>query len=204
MPPRGIVLATHNAGKVAELTEILKRAGVSVSVLSLRDFPGVPPVEETGESFEENAIIKARHVCLHTGLISIADDSGLEVDALGGLPGVRSARFAGPHATDEENNLKLLSLLQGVPLEKRKARFVAAVALCTPSGHIDVVRGTCEGLIITELRGSGGFGYDPLFLVPETGLTFAEMDVATKNRISHRGKALRAIRPRLLRVLSDT
>ncbi len=196
---RKIVIATRNAGKVKEIRDIL--ADLDVTVLSLSDFPGVESPEETGSTFEENAVIKAKSAASATGMPSLADDSGLEVDALGGLPGVRSARFAGNGAGDEANNRKLLQLLKGVPAERRTARFRCAIAVCSAGGRIETTTGACDGLITFEPRGSCGFGYDPLFLVPELGRTFAEIGVDEKNRLSHRGRALRAARPIIARML---
>ncbi len=184
-----LVLATRNKGKIREMSELLSPVGVEV--LSLDSFPGVPEVEEDGDTFQANAVKKAMSVSLHTGEISLADDSGLEVDYLGGAPGVHSARFAGEGRDDWENNEKLLRLMKNVPPEKRTARFKCVVALATPEGQFYTAEGACEGVIGTEPRGEGGFGYDPLFFVPEYDKTFAELDLETKNRISHRGRALR-------------
>lgn len=184
-----IVLATRNQGKVRELASMLRDTGIQV--VSLDAFPDAPDVEETGETFAQNALLKALSAARHTGLIALADDSGLEVDALDGRPGVYSARFAGPNATDEDNNRKLLALLQGVPPKRRTARFRSAVALADPQGRSRVVHGACEGVLLSEPRGNGGFGYDPLFLVPAYGQTLAELPLEEKNRISHRGQALR-------------
>ncbi len=182
-----LVLATRNRGKVNELAELLSPLGVEV--LSLDNFPGVPEVEEDGDTFKANALKKALTVSLHTGEIALADDSGLEVDYLGGAPGVHSARFAGAGRDDMENNEKLLRLMKNVPPEKRTARFKCVVALTTPGGRTYTTEGACEGIIGSAPRGDGGFGYDPLFVVPEFGRTFAELDMETKNRISHRGRA---------------
>lgn len=182
-----LVLATNNQGKVNELAELLK--DLNVMILSLKDFPDIPEVIEDGETFAENALIKASAVCRATGILTLADDSGLEVDALNGAPGVYSARFAGPQKNDADNNQKLLSLLVEIPEEKRTARFRCSIALMTPEGMEKVFEGTCEGYIGQELRGKQGFGYDPLFYLPEFGKTFAELDLNIKNNISHRGKA---------------
>lgn len=184
-----LVLATHNRGKVRELRELL--SGTGMEVVSLAAYPGVQEVKEDGTTFEENAIKKAREVAQAVGEIALADDSGLEVDYLDGAPGVYSARFAGEQHDDAANNRKLLQLMSGVPPEKRTARFRCVVAIATPGGKTETAEGTCEGLITTEPRGSGGFGYDPLFLVPAYSKTFAELDAAEKNLISHRGRALR-------------
>lgn len=185
-----IVLATRNRKKVDELRALL--ADMPVRVLSLSDFPDLPETPETGVTFAENAEIKAKAAAHATGRIALADDSGLEVDALGGQPGVYSNRFAGPGATDRDKYERVLDLLEGVPDEKRTARFRAAVAISTPDGETVVVEGTCEGRIAHEPRGEGGFGYDPVFFLPELGRTMAELTPDEKNSISHRGKAMRA------------
>ncbi|MBE3586254.1 MAG: XTP/dITP diphosphatase [Thermoanaerobacter sp.] len=183
-----LVLATRNPGKVRELSQLLSPLGYEV--LSLEHFPGVPEVVEDGATFKDNAVKKATAVARHTGQLALADDSGLEVDYLGGAPGVRSARFAGEGHDDRANNEKLLRLLAGVPPEKRTARFRCVVAVATPEGKVLTTEGTCEGIIAEEPRGEGGFGYDPLFYVPSCGKTFAELEPEVKNRISHRGRAL--------------
>jgi XTP/dITP diphosphohydrolase len=174
-------------------------------VLSVRDALGASlDVVEDGETFRDNALIKARAVCRATHMVSLADDSGLEVDALGGRPGVRSARFAHEHATDAENNAKLLLELEAVPDAQRSARFRCVLALVTPSNDTpSTVDGVCEGSIAREPRGSGGFGYDPLFIVAgEGGRTLAELSEEEKNRVSHRGKAMRALRPLLVELVN--
>lgn len=183
-----LVLATHNNGKVKELQELL--AGTGLEVVSLAGYPEVPEVVEDGATFRENAVKKAREVAEAVGEVALADDSGLEVDVLNGAPGVYSARFAGEQHDDAANNQKLLHLLAGVPRDKRTARFRCVVAIAVPGGKTETAEGTCEGIITTVPRGEGGFGYDPLFLVPEYDKTFAELDPAEKNRISHRGRAL--------------
>jgi XTP/dITP diphosphohydrolase len=182
-----LVLATRNRGKVKELAGLL--SSLPVEVLSLDDFPEMPEVEEDGVTFKANAMKKALAVSLHTGEIALADDSGLEVDCLGGAPGVHSARFAGDGRDDRENNEKLLRLMKNVPPEKRTARFKCVVALATPDGRMFTAEGDCEGVIGSSPKGGGGFGYDPLFVVPEFSKTFAELDLKTKNNISHRGRA---------------
>lgn len=183
-----IVLATNNSGKVKEINELLEPHGIKA--VSMAEFPGLGEIEEDGSTFRENAIIKASAVCEHTGLMALADDSGLEVDYLDGAPGIRSARFAGEEKNDEANNKKLLNLLAGVPSEKRTARFRCVIAIAVPGGWVYTADGACEGVISNEPRGAGGFGYDPLFYLPEYGRTFAELDLETKNKISHRGRAL--------------
>lgn len=183
-----LVLATRNAGKVKELQELLTGAGVEV--VSMADFPDVPEVVEDGDTFQANAIKKARQVAEAVGEVTLSDDSGLEVDYLDGAPGVISARFAGAQHDDEANNRKLLELLAGVPWDKRTARFRCVVAIAVPGAKTETMSGTCEGIITTEPKGDQGFGYDPLFFVPEYEKTFAELDANEKNLISHRGKAL--------------
>ena len=187
-----IVLASGNAGKLREFQQLL--SGCGFEVIPQSDFK-VTNAEETGTTFVENAIIKARHACQQTGLPAIADDSGIEVDALNGRPGVYSARYAGEHANDEKNNEKLLTELKNIPTEKRTARYHAVLAYMR---HADdptpiLCHGTWEGIILTELRGENGFGYDPLFFVPSHNCTSAELDKAEKNRISHRGKAMQQL-----------
>lgn len=196
-----LVLATRNEGKVKEIREAL--SGLEVDLLTLLDFPEVPEVHEDGATFSENAKKKALTVAKFTGLPALADDSGLEVDALGGMPGVRSARFAGEGADDDANNRKLLELLKGLPPERRTARFRCVLALAFPDGEVYTVEGTCEGLIAEEPAGDGGFGYDPLFLIPEEGRTFAQMTREEKNSLSHRGRALRKLREVLSRILTE-
>lgn len=184
------LIATHNMKKRDELQRILSPLGVHVLTA---DEAGVDltDVEETGTTFEENALLKARSGCKEGKMPCIADDSGLCVDALDGAPGVYSARFAGEHGNDDKNNKKLLSLLSDVPSEKRTARFVSTVACVFPDGRELVVRGECEGKIGYEKRGENGFGYDPLFYVGEC--TFAEFTPEEKDAVSHRGNALRAL-----------
>ncbi len=194
-----LVIATQNPGKLEEIRQVL---GPDISMKSLADYPDLPDIVEDGDTFEANAILKARTVARYTGCPALADDSGLEVDALGGDPGVRSARFAGENATDAENNAKLLRRLGKTPKEKRTARFRCVIAVTTPDGAVRTAEGQCEGRILKAPRGDGGFGYDPLFLVPALSFTFAELPPGGKNRISHRGQALRAARPLILDVLS--
>ena len=191
MSQRILIIASANIGKLREVRALLEGMDVQVLPAPAEALAGV---EETGKTFAENALIKARAVAERTGHISLADDSGLEVDALHGAPGVYSSRFAG---NDEARNRKLLSLLKGVPDEKRTARFRCAVAVVTPDGVSEIHEGTCEGLIARGPRGSNGFGYDPVFLVPDLGRTFAEISSEEKNALSHRGKALRAAREAL-------
>jgi len=186
------VLATRNEGKVRELRHML--LDLDIEVLSLQSFPGVPEVEEDGRTFFENALKKAKEVARHTSETVLADDSGLEVEFLGGEPGIHSARYSGPTATDESNNRKLLRSLEGVPKEKRGASFRCVLVLCRPDGRTESFEGSWRGEILFEPRGSMGFGYDPLFLDPEQCLTAAELDPEIKNRISHRGMAFAKFR----------
>ncbi|GGI08030.1 RdgB/HAM1 family non-canonical purine NTP pyrophosphatase [Egicoccus halophilus] len=193
---RRLVVATGNAKKLAELQALL--AHLDVAVVPMTDL-GVPSPPEDGDTFEANALLKARACAAATGAPAIADDSGLEVDALGGAPGVHSARYAGVHGDDAANNAKLVAALADVPPRERTARFVAAVALVTPDGTEHVVRGTMEGRVVEEARGANGFGYDPHFVSDPAGdgRTNAELSPEEKNTISHRGAALRAILPRV-------
>ncbi len=177
---------------MGELRALL--ADMDVNVLSLGDFPDIPGIEETGATFAENARIKAEEVSRITGMLVVADDSGLEVDALGGEPGVRSNRFGGPGAADRDKYLRILELLEGVPDERRTARFRAAVAVAAPGRETVIVEGSCEGVIAREPAGGGGFGYDPVFFIPEAGQTMAEVPSDIKNRISHRAKAMQKAR----------
>ncbi|GAB7081238.1 XTP/dITP diphosphatase [Megalodesulfovibrio paquesii] len=193
-----LVLATRNQGKVAELQTLLANADDHLTVLGLADYPDMPEVEETGDTFTDNALLKARAVAAHTGCFALADDSGLMVDALGGEPGVHSARYAAPFppgatAKDKDrlNNEKLLAALTDVPDLSRSARFVCVIALASPAGATDTAQGSWTGRIGHEPRGDNGFGYDPLFLDPETGCTAAELSPEEKNARSHRGQALR-------------
>lgn len=194
--PDRIVLATGNAGKLAELQAML--APMGIEVLAQSEF-NVPEAEETGLSFVENALIKARNAAIHTGLPAIADDSGLEVAALDGAPGIYSARYAGPSATDDENNQELLTNLAGLSAGERLARFVCTVVfLRHPQDPTPIIcEGFWEGRILDAPRGSGGFGYDPLFLIPERNQTSAELPREVKNEISHRGRAMRLLKGRL-------
>ncbi len=190
-----LVLATRNPGKIRELKALLD--DLDLQVKSLSDFPDAPEVIETGTTFFENAFQKAREIAMATGHLAMADDSGLEVDALDGAPGVYSARYAGPKATDEENIKKLLEELKDVPLERRTARFRCVIVVYHPSGHWFKAEGTWEGLIALEPRGEGGFGYDPVFLIPELGKTAAEIPQEFKNKLSHRAKALAEMKYKL-------
>ncbi|HVE75369.1 MAG TPA: XTP/dITP diphosphatase [Actinomycetota bacterium] len=195
-----IVVSSRNKAKVAEVIEIL--SNLPVKLLTTEDVGDWGEIDEPGETFLENALIKARAVAAITGKPSLADDSGLEVDALGGQPGVHSARFAGPHATDEENNAKLMKMMEGKPREKRNARYKCVVALVMPDGSEIAGIGSCEGTIGEDPRGSGGFGYDPYFVPLEESRTMAELSPEEKHAISHRGKALRGLADQLSRVLT--
>jgi XTP/dITP diphosphohydrolase len=192
-----LVLATHNPGKLAELRSLF--ASLPVEVVPIREVvPSYGPPVEDGATFEENALKKARAAAEATQLVAIADDSGLEVDALGGRPGVRSARFAREGATDAENNAMLLSALEEVEDASRTARFRCVIALVDPFSEglkPVVVEGRCDGVIARSARGESGFGYDPLFLVEGGARTFAELDEDEKNTMSHRGQAARALLP---------
>jgi XTP/dITP diphosphohydrolase len=190
------VIATENKHKLEEIGAILK--DFNLEVLSIKDV-GLEGLEvtEDGSTFEENALIKAKAVMKKTGKLSIADDSGLEVDVLNNQPGIYSARFAGENATDDENNEKLLKLLEGVPLHNRTARFVCCIATVFPNGDTITVRGECPGIIGLEPRGKGGFGYDSLFIAEGYNKTFAEIGEKEKNEISHRAVALEKLKKRL-------
>ncbi|QIA27989.1 XTP/dITP diphosphatase [Thermaerobacter sp. PB12/4term] len=201
--PARLVLATHNPGKVRELEELLEAAGLPIQVLTLDQVGPVHLPEETGSTFLENARLKAEAVARQAGLPALADDSGLCVDALGGRPGVHSARFAGPGASDAANNARLLAELAGVPAARRTARFRCVVVLALPGGRWTWAEGEAPGRILEAPRGQGGFGYDPLFYSDELGMTFAEAGTGAKNRVSHRSRALRALLPALRAWLVD-
>lgn len=182
-----LVLASKNQHKLVEMQTILGQLGLEVV---LEQDVGVDvDVEETGTTFLENALLKAKAVCAASGMAAIADDSGLVVDALDGAPGVYSARYGGKHS-DAERTALLLENMAQVPEEKRTARFVSAIACALPDGRVVTAQGSCEGVILFETRGNNGFGYDPVFYVPQLGKTFAEADSSEKNALSHRGKAL--------------
>lgn len=191
-----IVLATKNPSKTEEIRSLAK--GLPIEIVSLDTFPAIEMGPEDGSTFRENALKKARYAAEKTGLAALADDSGLEVDALDKRPGIHSARYAGPGATDEENNIKLLRELRGVPPEERTARFKCVIALVEGPGKEFTFEGTTEGLIGPGPKGTRGFGYDPLFVVPEAGSTMAELDPVEKNRISHRGRAMEKLKKWLL------
>ncbi len=183
-----LVLATNNRHKIREITAML--AGLDVEVITKDSYPDFPDVDETGATLEENAILKAEAIFKYTGLPSLADDSGLEVDALNGEPGVNSARYAGPGCTFADNNRKLLKALDGVPNNDRTARFRCVIAFCTGENKTTLAEGRVDGRITSSIRGQEGFGYDPVFEIPDLGITFAEMPAEQKNGMSHRGRAL--------------
>lgn len=186
-----VVLATRNPGKIREFSDLL--SGFGLQVKGLGDYPEIGEIPETGETFLDNARIKAHTVAEATGLIAVADDSGLEVDALGGAPGVYSARYAGEDGDDEANNDKLLAELQGVPEEKRTARFTCCMVAAAPGGKEISAQRSWEGRIGFERAGDNGFGYDPLFQVPDKGCSSAQLAPEDKNARSHRGHAVKAL-----------
>jgi XTP/dITP diphosphohydrolase len=192
-----LVIATKNRGKSAEIKDFLK--DFPIDVKDLNDFGPIPQPVEDGQTFEENAYKKASFTAKCLGLPALADDSGLVVEALEGAPGVYSARYAGPNATDAENNAKLLQTLSGV--DNRKARFSCVLSLAVPTGSALTYEAVCEGLLLDSPRGENGFGYDPLFLYPSAGKTFAEMSLQEKLQVSHRGRALMQLRKEFDKVL---
>jgi XTP/dITP diphosphohydrolase len=196
-----IVLATKNRGKVREIKDLLR--DMKIEIRSLLDFPEIPPIEETGENYRENAGLKASLLASRTGRIALADDSGLEVDALDGKPGKHSARFIDEKFSDEERNRALLELLKGIPPSERTARFRCVIAIAKPKGDIVFCEGVCEGVISEVMKGEKGFGYDPVFYVPKFRKTFAEMDMLLKNKLSHRGIALKKAKKVLAKLLQE-
>jgi len=188
---KGILIGTTNAGKLAEFRMVLEASGIAC--VGLSRFSNAPDCPETGRTFRENAMQKALFFHGFTGLPTVAEDSGLEIEALGGAPGVYSARFAGERAGDRENIRKVLALLKTFPPEQRGARFVCVMAVVARGKVVKTIRRTCRGMILTSPGGEGGFGYDPIFYYPPAGKTFARMERTEKNRVSHRGKALRAL-----------
>lgn len=195
MTSQRLVLATRNLAKLAELRRILEAGQIAVDVADLGEYPGMPEVAETGLTFAENALLKARAVAAFTGLPAVADDSGLCVDALNGMPGVLSARWSGKHGDDEANLWLVLNQISDVPAGRRGAHFTCAAALVLPSGAEQVTEGVLEGALTQEPRGSNGFGYDPIFVPAGGELTTAQLSAAEKDKISHRGRALRALAP---------
>jgi XTP/dITP diphosphohydrolase len=198
-----LLLATRNAGKLAELQRLLADAVPGVSVVGLRDVPDYPEAPESGATFEENALLKAREAVRYTGLPAVADDSGITVDALNGMPGVLSARWSGRHGDDDANTALLLGQLADVPDERRGAAFVCAAALVTPDGAEEVLERRWRGRVIHEKRGTHGFGYDPVFVPDGLEQTSAELEPAEKDARSHRGQAFAALVPVIARVLGS-
>lgn len=201
-----LILATRNQNKIEEIKKILfENNGLSqkIEIFTLKDFPNVPEVEETGTTMQENAVLKAKAVYSATGIPALADDSGLEVDALNGEPGVMSARFAGPGCTYNDNNVKLLGLLKGIPEEKRGATFRCVVALALSQEDVRIVEGTVRGRITNKEIGENGFGYDPIFYHPESGKTFAKLTQEEKNKIGHRGIAFRKAKALISQLIAE-
>jgi XTP/dITP diphosphohydrolase len=196
-----IVLATRNQHKKQELIALLR--GLDITIRTLDDFPEAPEVVEDGATCEANAMKKAVEVARYTGLTAVADDTGLEVDALGGRPGVFAARYAGEQATYEDNCRKLLHELQGIPAERRRGRFVTVAAIATPDGKQMSATGVLEGVIAEEPTGSHGFGYDPVFVLPEYGQTLAQLSPEVKNRISHRARAFTQAKTLLEQLMAE-
>ena len=190
-----LVLATRNEGKVGELRRILEAAGVDIELVGSEEFPDLPEVAETGRTFADNALLKATEVCAATGLPAVADDSGLCVDELNGMPGIYSARWSGRHGDDRANLELLLGQLRDVPPQRRAAHFACAAAVALPDGRTAVVEGRLDGRVIDAPRGSGGFGYDPIFLPDGETRTTAEQTPEEKDAISHRGRAMQALVP---------
>ncbi len=190
--PGKVVLATNNAKKLVELRRVVEEAGLDVQVLGLADFPPYPDPVETERTFEGNAFLKAEAAMRATGVAAVADDSGIEVDELNGMPGVRSARWAGPQHDDVDNLNLLIAQLDGVPAERRGARFVCALACVAPDGERHLWRGVMPGRLAEAPRGSNGFGYDPIFVPDGCDVTSAELSPSAKDAISHRGQAVRA------------
>lgn len=198
-----VVLATRNQHKIVELRRILQSAGLAIDLIGTEEFPELPEVAETGTTFAANALVKARDVASRTGLVAIADDSGLSVDALNGMPGILSARWAGRHGDDNANLTLLLAQLADVPAQRRSAAFHCAAAVATPDGDERVVEGVLEGSIVEQPRGENGFGYDPIFTPNGYVLTTAQLTPDEKDAISHRGQAFRALVPVLTDLLGD-
>lgn len=194
-----VIFATGNENKLREIRQILE--GTDVEVVSMKEAGVFTDVEETGETFEENAVLKAKAIAKKSGLLTLSDDSGLEIDALNKEPGIYSSRYMGEDTSYDIKNKNLIDRLEGVPDEKRTARFVCAMAMVRPDGTYEVVRGEMEGRIGYEIAGKNGFGYDPIFFLPEYGCTSAELSPEEKNAISHRGKALRMMKDIIYREL---
>ncbi len=196
-----IVLGTRNLDKIKEIRQILK--DIPVKILTFKDFPPAEEIEETGKTLKENALIKARYWAKKTGRWAISEDTGLEVKYLGGAPGVYSSRFAGEKASYEDNYFKLLKLLEGVPKAKREARFRCVVAIVSPQGEEYTVEGEVKGYISPYPQGKEGFGYDPVFFLPQVGKTFAQISQEEKNRLSHRAKAFEKAKALLKRLMEE-
>ncbi len=189
---RELLIATRNKGKVREIKDLLK--DFKLKITSLDDYPDMPQIEEDGKTFEANAIKKAVTIAMYTKKLTLGEDSGLEVRALGNRPGVYSARFSGPNATDKKNNAKLLRELKSISLKNRQARYRCCAALADGNKIIEVVSGSCPGLITTRSKGKNGFGYDPLFLIPRYNKTFGELPLDVKSKMSHRSRALSKVK----------
>lgn len=198
---RDLVIATRNEKKLRELKRYLR--SVKIDVSSLSQIPGAPRIREDKSTFKGNAVKKAVVISKFTGSLVLADDSGLEVKALGGLPGIKSARFAGPKKLDHDNNLKLLKLLNGIPAGKRSARFVCAIAIADRGRIVKIIEEQCSGRIADSIRGRHGFGYDSVFLIPRYKKTFGELGFKTKDSMSHRSKALKKAREFLRKYISS-
>jgi XTP/dITP diphosphohydrolase len=196
---RKVIVATKNAGKVQDFQHLLSKKGFEV--VSLLDIPNIPDIEETGETFIENATLKAEAISSALNEIVIADDSGLSIDVLGGKPGVFSARYAGVQKSDNDNIHKVLHELEGVPFEERSARFHCALAFSIPGQPTIIVEGTCDGIITNEPAGNNGFGYDPIFFVKDKNKTMAQLSKEEKNEISHRANALEKLRKKIIDLL---
>ncbi len=194
-----LIIATRNKKKKEEILRFLK--GVKIKIWSLADYPNIPKIEEDGATFDENAMKKSTTVAKATGKLTLGEDSGLEVDALDGRPGIYSARFSGEDANDELNNAKLLKMLKGLPLRKRTAQYRCSVAITQPDGTTKVVRGHCRGYIGFERKGKTGFGYDPIFVMPRYSKTFAELGPHIKDKMSHRAMAMKQARRVVMRFI---
>lgn len=189
---RELVVATTNQGKLKEIRQLL--ADMDIKITSLADYPGAPEVVEDGKTFAQNAIKKAATIALYTKKLTLGEDSGIQIKVLGNRPGIYSARYSGPNANDKKNNAKMLRELKDVPMDRRQARYRCFAALVDGRRIVDVVNGSCGGLITTRARGSNGFGYDPYFLIPRYNRTFGELPPEVKAKISHRARALKKVR----------
>jgi XTP/dITP diphosphohydrolase len=197
-----LLVATTNLGKLREIKGLLN--DLDIKITSLADYPDCPEIIEDGETFAANAIKKAATIAMYTKRLTMGEDSGIEIKALNNQPGIYSARFSGPGATDRKNNMKLLRLLRNIPDTRRQARYRCFAALVDADGIVDVVNGSCNGLITRQSKGQNGFGYDPLFLIPRYGKTFGELDPAIKSKISHRARALKKLKKSLERYMKDS